>query len=422
MKILKEKMTKKRMQRRIAIAAVFVCMITSMSEAYSQNSVIGQDKRRNVITTAVPSLIIGPDSRIGAMGESGVAVGKDINAQHWNPSKYVFLENKLGVGVSFSPWLAGLGINDIYLAYLAGYLKLTNMDAISFSLRYFSMGEMELTDMTGAIIAKAAPHEFAIDAAYSRKLVDNLSMAVSGRFIYSHLSNYTASGNQDDIKPGMAGAADISLFYTKDLKATTVDNHNIAWGLCLSNLGSRVSYSNSNTYRSFLPANFRVGVAYTLGMDKFNKITFSFDLNKYLVPTPPLYATDSSGGVIKNGDDPVIAKGRDPRKTSSAEAIFTSWFDAPGGFGEEMREFIQNVGIEYAYNDIFFARTGFFNEAKTKGNRKYLTVGVGLKYSMFSIDACYILPVSSRNHPLENTLRFSLTFDFYNKKNPTTTP
>jgi len=399
-------------KKRTTIIAVWVFMIVTISETYSQGGALGQDRTRNVITTAVPSLIIGPDSRAGAMGEAGVAIANDINAQHWNPAKYVFFDNTFGLGLSYSPWLAGLGVNDIYLAYLAGYAKVSRMDAVSFSLRYFSMGDMELTDYSGSLIGRASPHEFAIDATYSRKLVDNLSMAIGGRFIYSKLANYTASGNQSDIKPGLSGAADIAFFYTKELRANNVEGSNFAWGLSISNLGSKISYSTT-IYRSFIPANFRTGIAYTVEIDKFNKMTFAFDLNKLLVPTPPLYATDSNGSVIRDPDNnPVVAKGHNPQNTSPAEAIFTSWYDAPGGFGEEMREFIQNIGMEYGYNDIFFIRAGFFNEARTKGNRKYLTFGVGLKYSMFSIDASYILPVSTRNHPLENTLRFSLTFDF----------
>ncbi|MCL2131755.1 MAG: type IX secretion system outer membrane channel protein PorV [Lentimicrobiaceae bacterium] len=408
------------------IIIVLVCIIATMNSVRSQNQtgVLGQDKRRNVITTGVPSMLIGPDSRMGAMGEAGVAVDDDINAQHWNPSKYVFMENAFGIGLSYSPWLAGLGVNDIHILYLSGYAKAGKMGAVSFALRYFSMGEMELTDYTGTVIKKSSPHEFAIDAAYSRKLIDNLSMAVSFRFIYSYLSNYSAYGNQDAIKPGMSGAADVSLFYNKELRADRMESSKIAWGLCISNMGAKISYSKDTEYRSFIPANFRTGIAYTIGMDKYNKITFAFDLNKLLVPTPPLWLTDSSGAIIRkpNGRDAEINRGRDPNSTSPAGALITSWFDAPGysdsrgsKFAEEMDEFIQNIGIEYAYSDLFFIRTGFFNEAKAKGNRKYITFGVGLKYSMFGIDASYILPVSSRNHPLENTVRFSLTFDFSNK-------
>jgi len=405
-------------KERIIIVCALMLMSSAVNKSYSQTG-LGQElhKSSNVITTAVPSLLIGPDSRLGAMGETGVAVEKDINAQHWNPSKYVFSENPFGLGFSFSPWLAGLGVNDIYLAYLAGYAKVSQMDAISFSLRYFSMGDMEFTDADGQSKGRFSPREFAIDAAYSRKLVDNWSMAVTGRFIYSKLANYSSYGDQNSIKAGVTGAVDVSLFYTKDLRAEKVESNNIAWGLCLSNIGGKISYSTSSDYRSFLPANFRTGIAYTVGMDKYNKLTLTLDLNKLLVPTWPTYKKDSVNRIMldPNGN-PIIDKGgwkgKLPRDISPAEALVVSWFDAPGGFREEMREFIQNFGLEYGYNDLFFIRTGFFNEATTKGNRKYITFGVGVKYSMFAIDACYILPVSRRNHPLENTLRFSLTFDF----------
>ena len=400
--------------KKITIVAMLVLMAATMSSAYGQqNIVLGQDRTRNVITTAVPSLMIGPDSRIGAMGEAGVALLNDINAQHWNPSKYAFMENPFGAGFSFSPWLAGLGCNDIYLAYLAGYARSDKMGAISFSLRYFSMGEMELTDDQGGSLGIVHPNELGIDAGYSRKLLDDFSMAVSFRFIYSDLSR----GREGEIKPGMTGAADVAFFYVKDLKANRVESSKISWGLNLSNIGGKISYSTT-LYRSFIPTNFRTGIAYELGIDKYNKITFVFDLNKLLVPTPPLYGRDSITNNL------VIMGGRTEyadhyMNVSPAEALIKSWYDAPRGFGEEMEEFIQNFGLEYGYNDVFFIRTGFFNEAKTKGNRKYITFGVGLKYSMFAIDAAYILPVNSRNHPLENTLRFSLTFDFFTKNNKT---
>jgi hypothetical protein len=367
-------------------------------------------KINNAITTAVPFLLIAPDSRIGAMGETGVAVLDDGAAQHWNPSKYLFSQNDAGVSISYSPWLAGLHVNDIYHLYLSAYYNVTDMDALSFAIRFFSMGDMDLTDYQGNIIMSAKPHEFAIDAAYTRMLVDNLSMSVTGRFIYSKLS--VTGINNSDIKPGIAGAADISLFYKKAFSSGKLYKHNLNVGVQISNIGNKVSYS-STLDRDFLPANLRLGIAYDMYFDKYNKLTLAFDINKLLVPTPPVYETDSNGTVILNEEnDPVVAKGRDPRKTSVVSAIFTSWGDAPGGFEEEMKEFILNFGMEYTYNDLFSVRAGYFNEAKTKGARKYMTFGVGIKYSIFAIDAAYILPVASRNHPLENTLRFTLSFDF----------
>jgi hypothetical protein len=388
-----------------------LCIILASGKIHSQSGssvVLGQ--QNNAITTAVPFLLIAPDSRIGGMGEAGVAVLGDMNAQHWNPSKYLFSENTGGFSLSYSPWLAGLNVSDIYLLYATGYYKITKMDAISFSLRFFSMGNMELRDQQGNHIIDARPHEFAIDAAYSRMLIENLSMSVTGRFIYSRLSNYSSTG---DITTGLSGAADISLFYTKPFKPGKLHKHNLNVGVNISNIGAKISYSTVLDQRDFLPANFRAGIAYDMHFDRYNKLTLAFDVNKLLVTTPPVYETDENGFVVydENGDA-VVAKGKNPYTTSAAAAVFTSWFDAPGGFSEEMKEFILNFGVEYAYNDLLFVRTGYFNEAKTKGARKYITFGVGIKYSVFAIDASYILPVASRNHPLEHTLRFTLSFDF----------
>ena len=389
----------------------FLCIVLSFSSVYSQNAknALGQEysKLSNPITTAVPFLLIAPDSRLGGMGEAGAAVLGDMNAQHWNPAKYLFSENNGGFSVSYSPWLAGLDVNDIYLLYLSGYAKVSKMDAISFSLRFFSMGKMELRDMTGEKIGPdVTPHEFAIDAAYSRMLVEGLSMSVTGRFIYSKLSNYSPT---QDIKPGLSGAADISLFYQKKFKSRKMHAHNLNLGLNISNIGAKITYSEIRDMRDFLPANFRLGIAYDMHFDKYNRMTLAFDVNKLLVTTPPAFRRDTNA----NGTvDIVVDKGRDPYKTSAAAAVFTSWGDAPGGFSEEMKEFILNFGLEYAYNDLLFVRAGYFNEAKTKGARKYLTFGVGIKYSVFAIDASYILPVASRTHPLANTLRFTLSFDF----------
>ena len=372
--------------------------------------------RANDITTADLFLMIGPDLHLGGMGEVGAAIPHDLNAQFWNPAKYVFSPNIGGVSVSYSPWLFGLGLNDIYLAYLSGYYKPTKMDAISMSLRFFSMGQMELRDYEGnnplGKNVYVNPHEFSIDAAYSRKFTPQLSMAIAGRFIYSNLTTVSnVSSTTEGVKPGISGAADIALFYQKNLKAEKLHKSIIGFGLNISNIGAKISYSSSMD-REFLPANLRIGTAYTMYIDKYNSLTFALDLNKLLVPTTPIYATDSFGVVLRDADgNAIIEKGRDPRKSSVVGAIVTSWYDAPGGFVEEMSEFIINLGLEYGYNDLLFIRAGYFNEAKNKGNRKYLTAGVGLKYSIFILDASYIIPVNERNNALENTLRFTLSFD-----------
>ena len=398
----------------------FVCVVFSTipvmnAQKSKGKDVLGRDLlQSNVITTSVPFLLIGPDSRIGGMGETGAAVLDDANAQHWNPSKYLFAQKDFGISLSYSPWLAALQVHDIHLLYLSLFSKVTKMDAVSFSLRYFSMGSMDITDINGVKLATASPHEFAIDAAYTRMLVEGLSMSVTGRYIYSHLSNFSAyGGGGQDRLAGMSGAADVSLFYTKKFKPGKLYNHNFNLGLNISNIGAKISYGKSED-RDFLPANFRLGFAYDMWIDKYNKFTFAFDVNKLLVTTPPVYERDDKGIILLGTDGkPLIAKGRDPYKTSSATAVFTSWGDAPGGFREEMNEFILNFGVEYVYNELMFIRAGYFNEAVTKGDRKYLTAGIGIKYSVFAIDASYIIPVSKRtNSPLEHTLRFTLSFDF----------
>ncbi|MBP5412605.1 MAG: type IX secretion system outer membrane channel protein PorV [Bacteroidales bacterium] len=372
------------------------------------NDVLGR-MGGNVISTGVPFLLIAPDTRIGGMGETGVAVENDINAQHWNPAKYIYSPNNFGFSVSYSPWLAGLNVNDIYLLYLAAYGKVTDKDGLSGSLRYFSMGSMEIRNEEGDLITDYKPHEFAFDLAYERQLIPDLSMAVTGRFIFSDLSTSTTR----ESKPGLAGAADISLFYHKKLRANKLNFSQIAFGLNISNIGNKISYSSSMA-RDFLPANFRTGIAYTMKIDPYNQFIFAIDFNKLLVTTPPIYKTDENGAIVYDEvtGEPIIEKGRNPKTTTAASAVFTSWFDAPTGFVEELHEYIVNLGIEYSYNNLLFVRTGYFNESQYKGRRKYMTFGIGIKYSVFSIDAAYILPLNSRNHPLQNTLRFSISFDF----------
>lgn len=412
--------------RKTFVLFVYVVFFTTMiGSAQNRNQILGQ--KSNAITTSVPFLLIGPDSRIGGMGETGAAVLDDANAQHWNPAKYLFAQKDFGISLSYSPWLYGLGVHDIHLLYLSAFYKATEMDAVSFSLRYFSMGSMDITNAIGDVVKSDRPHEFAIDAAYSRMLMkkdrEELSMAVTGRFIYSHLSSWNVT---QDIKVGMAGAADVSLFYTKRFKPGKLYKHNFNLGLDISNIGNKISYSKLRIIeRDFLPANFRLGFAYDMWMDKYNKFTFAFDINKLMVTSPPVWEYEDGQIKLDKDNLPIVAQGRNPYRTNPALAVFTSWFDAPGHrdpndsskfigrFAEEISEFILNFGVEYAYSDLLFVRAGYFNEAVNKGARKYLTIGVGIKYSVFAIDASYIIPVASRTpSPLANTLRFTLSFDF----------
>ena len=382
--------------------------------AYSQNTgnsgynTIGQDL--NTITTAVPFLQVAPDSRAGAMGDMGVATSADANSQHHNPSKYVFNKNKFGISISYSPWLRKL-VNDINLLYLGTYWKITDNDALSFSLRYFSLGDIQFTDNYGAPMGNQKPNEFAIDLGYSRKLIDELSIAITPRFIYSNLTAGQYVEGQET-NAGLAGAADVSLFYEQDFDLGKSNmNSTLRAGLNISNIGNKISYSSGTLRRDFLPTNLRLGISYAVDFDEYNTLMAGVEVNKLLVPTPPEYQVDSNGRIVYDAaNNPIIARGKNP-DVSVAQGIFQSFADAPGGVAEEFREVNWSVGLEYSYRKLLFVRAGYFFEHPTKGNRQFITVGAGIHYSIFGLDVAYLFTVD-QHHPLENTLRFSLTFDF----------
>ena len=382
--------------------------------AYSQNTgnsgynTIGQDL--NTITTAVPFLQVAPDSRAGAMGDMGVATSADANSQHHNPSKYVFNKNKFGISISYSPWLRKL-VNDINLLYLGTYWKITDNDALSFSLRYFSLGDIQFTDNYGAPMGNQKPNEFAIDLGYSRKLIDELSIAITPRFIYSNLTAGQYVEGQET-NAGLAGAADVSLFYEQDFDLGKSNmNSTLRAGLNISNIGNKISYSSGTLRRDFLPTNLRLGISYAVDFDEYNTLMAGVEVNKLLVPTPPEYQVDSNGRIVYDAaNNPIIARGKNP-DVSVAQGIFQSFADAPGGVAEEFREVNWSVGLEYSYRKLLFVRAGYFFEHPTKGNRQFITIGAGLHYSIFGLDVAYLFTID-QHHPLENTLRFTLTFDF----------
>lgn len=366
----------------------------------------------NPITTAVPSLLISPDSRGSGMGDIGVASSSDINSQHHNAAKYVFNKSVFGISMSYSPWLKEL-VGDIDLAYLAAFVKLSDMDAIGFSLRYFSMGAIQFTDYFGYPIGgERSPHEFAIDLSYNRKFSDNFSMAVTPRFIYSNLASNVEVGGID-MKPGMAGAADVSFFYEQDFKSSTFENQAVRAGLVVSNIGNKISYTNGSLYRDFLPTNLRLGASYTMGFDRYNKLSIIGEVSKLLVPTNPVKLTNELGTPITNPDGSYqyYGNGMNVQNIGVFQGMLRSFYDAPGGFNEEIREIIWAMGVEYSYFDLFSLRAGAFFENKHKGNRKFGEVGIGLKYNVFNIDVSYLFSFTQHN-PLENTLRFSLGFNF----------
>ena len=356
---------------------------------------IGKDLRYNTITTAVPFLTIAADSRGGGMGDLGAGTTTDVWSQQWNASKYVLAKSDMGVGLAVTPWLANI-TNDIWLFYASGYKKLkSNTDAVGAGLRYFSIGDIPAYDETGEPMGyNISPTEFAVDFSYSRKLADKFVMGLTGRFIYSNLN---ASAAKDEFKAGTAVAADISGTYFEDKIHLGAMPAAFRAGFNISNIGSKIAYTQD--IKDFIPTNLKLGAGLNLEVDKHNDLGFYLDLNKLLVPTPPLR---NSEGAIVAGKDPNV---------SPITGIFQSFVDAPGGFREEMEEIMISGGVEYWYNKQFALRGGYFHEAKTKGNRKYFTVGLGLKMNVFGIDVAYLIPMQGTNSPLANTFRFSLSFD-----------
>jgi len=381
------------MKKKIIAIVLFLLVLSGRTILLSQQST----GELNAIQTVVPFLTIAPDSRAGAMGDAGVATSPDVYSQHWNPAKFAFIDGNAGVGISYSPWLRNL-VPDINIAYLAGYKRLDTKQVLSASLLYSSLGDVPFTDEFGNLERTFNPNEFAIDAGYSRLFSEYLSGGIAFRFIYSNLTGGSYSGGVAT-RPGISFAADISGYYQKKVSIFAKDGQ-IGFGLNFSNIGSKMSYSTSQT-SDFIPMNMRLGASATINLDHFNKIMATLDLNKLLVPTPPIYSSARPDSIIK---------GKDPN-VSVPVAIFQSFFDAPGGFKEEMHEITYSSGLEYWYNNQFAIRGGYFHENATKGNRKYFTAGAGFRLKAFTLDFSYLMPLS-QNHPLARTLRFSIAFDF----------
>ena len=391
------------------ISLVAVLSFLASVNAFGQTIISGQDTSRRVITTAVPFLTIAPDARSGAMGEVGAAISPDANSTHWNGSKLALVENKFGFSLSYTPWLGKI-INDMSISYLSGYYKITREQAISMSLRYFDLGDIFFTDEFGVDNGQFSPREVAIDAGYSRQLGDRLSIGVALRYIHSNLTGNFQSSTIE-AKPGNSVSADISMYWDKDLMLSGA-NSNIAFGGSITNIGAKLSYSDENN-KDFIPTNLRLGTAFKTNLDPFNTLTIAFDMNKLMVPTPPVYEFDANGVLVVDANgDPVISRGKDPNR-SLISGMFGSFTDAPDGFSEEMQEIMLSLGLEYWYNDLFAARAGYFHESYNKGNRKYFTMGVGFRYQVFGIDFAYLVP-TEQEHPLAETLRFTLIFDFDN--------
>jgi Type IX secretion system protein PorV len=380
------------MMKKKKVAAVLFLIAISGTLLFSQQST----GELNAIQTVVPFLTIAPDSRAGAMGDAGVATSPDVYSMHWNPAKFAFIDGNAGIGISYAPWLRNL-VPDINIAYLTGYKRIDTKQVFAASLIYSSLGRVQLTDEFGNQLRDINPNEFAFDACYSRLFTENLSGGITFRFIYSNLTSGASSGGEVT-KAGISFAADISGYYQKKISLFSKDAQ-LGFGLNFSNIGSKMSYSSSQT-SDFIPMNMRLGTSATINLDNFNKITATIDLNKLLVPTPPIYSSTNSDSIIK---------GKDPN-VSVPVAIFQSFFDAPGGFKEELHEITYAFGIEYWYNNQFALRGGYFYEDPTKGNRKYFTAGAGFRLKAFTLDFSYLMP-TAQNNPLAHTLRFSIAFD-----------
>ncbi|WP_420316742.1 type IX secretion system outer membrane channel protein PorV [Ekhidna sp.] len=386
------------------ILTILLVLVSVLS--FGQSTFIsGQDSLRNPITVAVPFLGFAPDSRASAMGDVGVATSPDANSIHWNNAKLAFIDTDMGFAFSYSPWLGNI-VDDMSLNYLSFYKKIDQTQTFGASFRYFDLGEIALYDEFANPNGVENPSELAIDGTYSRKLSENMGVGATLRFVWSNLAgNITGA---PDAKAGTSVAVDLGWYYTKPFMLSG-KNSELSLGAHISNIGQKVTYS-AESNENFIPANFRIGSAFKTNLDPYNTITLAFDINKLMVPTPPIYETDQDGNIVTDSNgNKVIAKGKDPDRPLLS-GTFGSFADAPRGFQEEIQELTYSIGAEYWYRDIFSARAGYFSEHENKGDRKYFTVGAGFRYQIFGFDFSYLIP-QGQNHPLADTLRISLLFN-----------
>jgi len=361
---------------------------------------IAQDR---TITTGVPFLQIAADARAAGMGDIGVATSPDTYSQQWNPAKYAFATDKQGFSVSYTPYLTDI-VNDISLGQVTYYNRFNDRSAFAGSIRYFGLGEIELRENANDVPRLVSPNEFAIDGSYSLHLSDYFSMAVGGRFIHSNLKVASDNG---DASPASTFAVDIAGYYQSEEIAYSDFNGRWRGGFNIQNLGPKISYDNDEFNNNFLPANLKIGGGFDFILDEYNKIGVNLEFNKLLVPTPQFESTDTT--------DETIQKREDYRKIGWTTGIFKSFGDAPGGFSEELKEVTYALGAEYEYQDSFSLRSGYFHESDEKGSRKFFSLGAGFKYNVVKVDVSYLFSASKVKNPLENTLRFSLTFNFGDK-------
>lgn len=356
------------------------------------SKIIGSD-RLNSIQTTVPFLTIAPDSRAGAMGDVGAATTPDAQSMHWNPAKYAFIDGELGGSFSYTPWLNDLA-DDINLLYLAGYYRLDDRQVIGATLRYFSLGSITFYDDFANFQGERTPNEWSVDGAYSRLFSEKISGSLAMRFIYSNITGGGAFGNEE-YKAGWSVAADLSMYYETPLLIDERDAE-LAFGFNIADMGRKISYTEGQE-ADFIPINMKLGGRLTLDVDEYNSFAIAIDVNKLLVPSPPVYAIDNPDSIIA-GEDPDVAV---------PLGMVRSFYDAPGGYKEELHELMFSFGLEYWYRDQFAIRGGYFNEHNTKGGRKFFTAGIGLSLNVIFMDFSYIFQ-SRRTNPLANTMRFTL--------------
>jgi hypothetical protein len=381
---------------------LFALLLTTLhhqSSAQGGNSI--NNSLTRVVNTAVPFLRIIPDARGGGMGDVGIAVPADMNASFYNASKLAFARRRLGISLSYAPWLRALGITDIYMAHFTGYYKISQNDVVHTSVKFFSLGDIDFTDQQGNPISSGHPREFSFDAGYSRRLGAHFALGTALRFIYSNLaSGQQLPGTGEVIKAGKAFGADVTATYNLDMTVGKKKmKSNFMVGVALTNIGSKIAYTANAREKDFIPTNFGLGLGYRLQPNKYHEWGIYLDLNKLMVPTPKVGDADSNN----------VA---DYKQQSSIKGMFSSWGDAPGGFKEELHEWTMGIGTEYWYDHIFAVRAGYFLEAKDKGNRRFVSAGVGVKYSVFGLDFSYLIPTGGARNPLDNTFRFTLKFDF----------
>lgn len=397
----------KKRQIRLLGTSLMIGLMVMVSPIKAQNpnpdELAGKDVTKNYISTAMPILLIAPDARSGGMGDVGVASTPDVYSAHWNNAKFAFIDDDMGMGMSYVPWLRKLGAADMNLLYLSGYKRINDRSTLAASLTYFSLGNIEFTHEDGTSMGTYKPNEFGLDLSYSMKLSDNFSLGATGRYIRSDLTQGVDVGTTQT-RAGNAIAADLGMYYQSETNMLDIPGE-LAAGLMISNLGSKISYSDDETEKDFLPTNFRFGGRYTMNFDEYNSVSILADFNKLLVPTPPVY--DENGEIISGKTDDV----------GTIQGAFQSFFDAPGGLSEEFQEMQISVGAEYWYDKIFAVRGGYFFEHENKGGRQYITIGGTIKYQSLVLDISYLIPTTTlQTSPLANTVRISLAMNFDKRK------